>query len=303
MKEKKVLVTGGAGFIGSHLVEELTKENDVTVVDNLYTGKKENIPDGVNFIEADISDSSSLEVLEKQDMIFHLAAQTSVLRSVEDPRTDFKYNVLGTLNVLELAKKWKCKIVYSSSCAVYGDAIREPVDEEHPLHPKAPYAATKLAAEKLIEAYSHSYGIKAACLRFFNVYGPRQSGDYAGVVSIFLKKAMKNQDLTIFGDGKQYRDYVYVKDVVKALIASAEKDCQLIINVGTGKGTSVNEIADMVLKASGADVEIVHKPEKPGESRGIYADITVLKDSLGFAPEMILKDGIKNTYAWIKHNG
>ncbi len=293
------LVTGGAGFIGSTLVDRLAKKGEVRVLDNLETGHEDFLNPDVEFIKGDIRDLKTVEAAVKGCQgIFHLAAQPSVIRSVEDPQYDSEVNITGTLNVLQAAKKEKTKVVYSSSCATYGDALYLPVDENHQLHPKCPYGASKLAAEKMCESFFYSFGLDTVSLRFFNVYGPKQQDEDAGVVSIFLRQAIAKKDLTIFGDGEQFRDFVFVEDVVEAMILAFEKNPkERIMNIGTGKKTSVNEIADSVLDLQGG-VKKSYLPEREGESKGMQADISLVKKELGFEPKVDLKEGIKRTFDW-----
>lgn len=294
------LVTGGAGFIGSTLVDRLVRKGKVKVLDNLETGFEEYLNPSAEFIEGDIRDKKDVErAVDGCDGIFHLAAQPSVISSVEDPQHDAEVNVLGTLNVLRAACKAGAKVVYASSCAPYGDALYLPVDEKHPLHPKCPYGASKLAGEKLCESFYHSFNLSTVSLRFFNVYGPRQQKEDAGVISIFLRQALQGKDLTIFGDGEQFRDFVFVEDIVDALLLAFEKEpAERILNIGTGKKTTVDEIADAVLGISASDVKKEHLPERKGESRGMQANISLAEKELGFEPKVGLKEGIKKTYEW-----
>ena len=297
----RALVTGGAGFIGSHLTEELLKTGEVIVLDNLSTGKRQNLPGGVELVEADISKQAGLDQIKNDfDVIFHLAAQTSVGRSLEEPLKDFGTNAAGTLNVLEFARKGGSKVVYASSCACYGDAAYLPVDEKHPLNPKSPYAAGKVSGEKLCGAYASAFDLPTVSLRYFNVYGPRQQGDCTGVISVFLQKAMESQPLKVFGDGEQFRDFIYVKDVVDATIKAGEKcsDGQFI-NIGSGKKTVLNDVIQKVLKASGTECEVEYQPERPGEIKGIYADVGLAKEMLGFEAQTGFEEGIKKTHEWL----
>jgi len=298
----RYLVTGGCGFIGSHLAEALLEKGEVVIVDNLSTGFEKNVPEGAEFVKLDISDSEKVNSISGDfDIIFHLAAQSSVIRSLEQPLVDFNSNALGTLNILEYARKKGTKTVYASSCAGYGDAVYLPVDEMHPLKPKSPYAASKIAGEKMCEAYTTTFELPTMSLRFFNVYGPRQSGNSGGVISIFISRAMKSEPLKMNGDGEQFRDFVYVKDVVSSLLKAGESPCKgEAVNIGTGKKTTVNEITESILKITKSSSEVQHGPELPGESKGIVADISMAKEVLGFEPTVDLETGIKETFEYIK---
>ena len=250
---EKVIVTGGAGFIGSHLVNELVKQGiKVTVLDNLSTGKKQNINPKAEFIECDIFKNTYGDLdflLNGADTVFHLAAKTAVQESIEKPSLYNNVNVVGTLNLLEAAAAMKVKrFVFSSSSSVYGDA-KSPTSETHPLNPISPYALSKLIGEQYCKLYSNIYDIDTVCLRYFNVYGDRMNNEgYKLVFPIFKEQMLNNKQLTINNDGKQRRDFIYVDDVVKANILAATDTDPLngeVFNIGSGKNHSVNEIADM----------------------------------------------------------
>ena len=250
---EKVIVTGGAGFIGSHLVNELVKQGiKVTVLDNLSTGKKQNINPKAEFIECDIFKNTYGDLdflLNGADTVFHLAAKTAVQESIEKPSLYNNVNVVGTLNLLEAAAAMKVKrFVFSSSSSVYGDA-KSPTSETHPLNPISPYALSKLIGEQYCKLYSNIYDIDTVCLRYFNVYGDRMNNEgYKLVFPIFKEQMLNNKPLTINNDGKQRRDFIYVDDVVKANILAATDTDPLngeVFNIGSGKNHSVNEIADM----------------------------------------------------------
>ena len=250
---QKVIVTGGAGFIGSHLVNELVKQGiKVTVLDNLSTGNKQNINPKAEFIECDIFKNTYGDLdflLNGADTVFHLAAKTAVQESIEKPSLYNNVNVVGTLNLLEAAAAMKVKrFVFSSSSSVYGDA-KSPTSETHPLNPISPYALSKLIGEQYCKLYSNIYDIDTVCLRYFNVYGDRMNNEgYKLVFPIFKEQMLNNKPLTINNDGKQRRDFIYVDDVVKANILAATDTDPLngeVFNIGSGKNHSVNEIADM----------------------------------------------------------
>jgi UDP-glucose 4-epimerase len=300
----KVLVTGGAGFIGSHLVDGLVAEGyGVRVLDDLSTGKLDNIADHlssgrVDFVKGDIRDA---KVVERSvlgvDVVVHLAAMISVPLSVENPRLAFDVNVNGTLNLLQLCVEAHVgRFVFASSCAVYGDPAVLPVDEQVPPCPISPYAESKLLAERYCLGFQHRELLGSVVLRFFNVYGPRQGmNDYSGVITRFIEFCSSGLPLTVYGDGKQTRDFVNVKDIVAAIISSIKSEGAVgeVINVGSGKPTAVNDLAHAVLELSGADVEISYMNPRAGDILDSYADISKAKALLGFEPKVALRDGLQ----------
>ncbi|MFA4663239.1 SDR family oxidoreductase [Pyrococcus kukulkanii] len=303
MKNKLIIVTGGAGFIGSHIAETLAEDNDVVVIDNLYSGKIENVPENVKFINADVRDFEAIaDIIREADYVFHEAAQISVDESVKDPVFTEEVNVIGTLNVLMALAEGNGKLIFASSAAVYGDNPNLPLKESETLSPISPYGVTKLAGEHYCRVFYEIYGVPTVVLRYFNVYGPRQSSAYAGVISIFMRNAIKNEPLTIFGDGKQTRDFIYVKDVVEAnlLVAQKKKAEGEIFNVATGKETTVLELALKIIDLSGSSSSIVFAPPRPGDIRRSVADISKLK-KLGFSPKYTLEEGLKETFEWFKN--
>ena len=308
----KILVTGGAGFIGSHLVDALASMSDteIVVLDNLTHGSVENVKQhldaaGFELVRGDVRDRDLVRrLIADVDYVFHLAALIEVQTSLKEPQLTDEINVQGTLNILEAARDADVKrIVYASSCAVYGEPKFLPVSEEHPTAPLSPYGASKLAAEAYCIAYHHTYGLKTVALRYFNVYGPRQfRGPYSGVITIFLERALQGKPLIIYGDGKQTRDFVYVKDVVDACILAASKQTAIghAINVGTGKETSIIELADIIKRLTGASVPIKHDPPLKGDIRKSVSDTRKAERLLGYKPEFTLAKGLKETYAWFK---
>ncbi|MBA2857939.1 UDP-glucose 4-epimerase [Methanococcus maripaludis] len=289
----KILVTGGAGFIGSHIVDILIENgHDVSILDNLSTGNEKNINKSAKFIKGDILDKN-LD-LTGFECVIHEAAQINVRTSVENPTFDGNINILGTVNILEKMKEYGVKkIIFSSSGgAVYGEPEYLPVDEKHSLKPLSPYGLSKFCAEAYIKLYNRLYDIEYCILRYSNVYGERQDplGE-AGVISIFIDKMKKGEAPVIYGDGNQTRDFVNVKDVAKAnLMALYWKND--VVNIGSGKETSVNELFKIISFETGFNKNPIYKKEREGEVYKIYIDYSKAK-SLGWIPEVELKDGIK----------
>lgn len=294
-----ILVTGGAGFIGSHLVKELVKSGfSVRVLDNLSNGSLENIREvlgSIEFIKGDIRDKNVVEgALKGVDAVVHLAALIDVAESVEKPELYLEVNVNGTFNVTRASRKVSA-FIFASTCAVYGEPVRIPIGEDHPLSPKSPYAATKIAGEALVQAYGNLYGYRPVILRFFNVYGPRQSKAYAGVITEFVKRATLGEPPIIFGDGEQTRDFVHVKDVTRAIIKALDSDnASGIYNVGSGVAVTINDLAHLVLKLAGKEnVEPIHGPPRPGDIKHSQANINRAKKELGYNPSVSLEEGIR----------
>ena len=301
MRDKLVVVTGGAGFIGSHIAWELAKDNEVVVIDNLYTGKEENVPPGAKLIKADIRDYQRIaELISSADYVFHEAAQVSVVESIHDPLFTEEVNVLGTLNILKALLEGHGKLIFASSAAVYGDNQNLPLKETERPRPLSPYGVTKATGEEYLRVYHELYGLPVVALRYFNVFGPRQSvNQYAGVISIFINRALKNEPLVIFGDGKQMRDFIYVKDVVKANLLAAEsrRANGKVFNVATGKQTSILELAMKIIEITGTRSSIVFDKPRPGDIMHSLADISEIK-KLGFEPAFSLEEGLKKTVEW-----
>ena len=297
----KYAVTGGAGFIGSHLVKNLVERgNEVIVIDNLNTGKKENIEKiskKIDFFEIDIRDFSAVEdILKNIDGIFHEAALASVQDSFRIPDEFFEVNVNGTENIFKIGKKLGIKIVYASSSSVYGNPIRIPIKESDGKNPFNPYAKTKLEGDKLAEKYAKN-GLKVIGLRYFNVFGPRQSKEYAGVIKLFLERIQQGLSPLINGDGLQVRDFVYVDDVVNANILAMESNIDSeFFNIGTNSVISVLDLANIIIKFSGLKLKPIHQPAVPGDVKATQADITKAKMMLKWKPTTDLKDWLKSTY-------
>ena len=291
----KILVTGGAGFIGSHIVEYLTqRDDDVVVLDNLSNGKMQNlskVSDNINFVNGDVRDYKLVEQLVKNvDGVFHEAALVSVPESFKIQNEYFDVNVNGTENILKLAKEYEFKIVYASSSSVYGDPESVPVKEDYDRNPLNPYAKTKLEDELLAEKYSEM-GVQVIGLRYFNVFGRRQSKEYAGVIKLFLEKIQQNKAPIINGDGLQTRDFVYIEDVVKANILAMDSSIKYkFLNVGTGSSISILDLANLCIEASGLSLKPVHGPQLPGDILDSKADLELIKKSLEWEPKTKLED-------------
>jgi len=301
-----VLVTGGAGFIGSHLVDDLLAEGcRVTVIDNLSTGSLanlEHVKERITFYQGDIRDQELLtRATSDCDIIFHLAAVVSVPQTVDNPVDSAMVNEMGALFVLEAARQNKVKrVVLSSSCAVYGDDPIIPKHENMDLKPQSPYAVQKYSNELYARLYRELYGLETVCLRYFNVYGPRQdpSSPYSGVISLFMTKAVSNSLPFIYGNGNQYRDFVFVADVVRAnLLAANENGASgKIFNVGTGDFVRVNQLWEMIGQLAGVKIEPEYKPSRAGDIIESVANIDRAKKILGFNPEYSFEKGLKETF-------
>jgi UDP-glucose 4-epimerase len=299
----RAIVTGGAGFIGSHLVDALVARGDeVTVLDNLKTGRREQVNESAGLVIGDIRDAEALDeaFAAGAAVCFHLAAQADVRVSVEDPLFDADVNVAGTLRLLERARAGDVRLVLASTGgAIYGECER-PADEDSPRRPLAPYGVSKLAAEEYLAAYNRLHGTAHVALRYGNVFGPRQDphGE-AGVVAIFFGRLARGESLRIFGDGRQTRDYVYVGDVVEATLAAADAPTG-VFNVGTGSETSVLELADACRKAAGVQAEVVFEPARPGELQRSVLDPARAREALGFAARSSLDEGLAATWHFVR---
>ncbi|RLI97797.1 MAG: hypothetical protein DRO99_02420 [Candidatus Aenigmatarchaeota archaeon] len=291
----KALVTGGCGFVGSHLVDRLLSEgHEVTILDvrrNDYWGGRARI------VEGDIRKPEQTEdAADGVDTIFHLAAQVSVPKSIEDPRMDMATNGIGTLNVLEAARKADASVVYSSSAAVYGNPQYVPVDEKHPKNPISPYGVSKLAGEGYCKAYANNYGLKTAVARFSNVYGPRNP---KAVIYVFIANALAGKPITIDGDGGQKRDFIYVKDIVSGLLAASQSRPGEAYNISTGKSTSLNELVGMLEGLIGG-FEKKNGPARQGDIRESVLSSGKAKEMLGFRAEYGMEEALKETVEWAK---
>lgn len=302
----KILVTGGAGFIGSHLVDKLIEKGyQVIVIDNLSSGKKENLNPKAKFCEMDICDSKVSQIFqeEKPEIVFHLAAQIDVRKSIEDPIQNAKVNILGTLNILENCRKVRVKkfIFTSSGGAIYGDTDTIPTLETHLENPESPYGITKLAVEKYLCFYQKTFSLNYTVLRLANVYGPRQSSQgEGGVIAIFCDKMLKGEKVMINGDGQQTRDFVYVDDVVEAALLSMEKEKSGVYNIATGIETSINEIFRKIKGLTNFNYQEVHDPVKLGDQKRSCLDYSQAKKELNWQPKYGLEKGLRETIKWFK---
>jgi UDP-glucose 4-epimerase len=309
---RRALVTGGAGFIGSHVADLFIAEGyDVEIIDDLSSGHRRNAPEGTPFHEVSVTSPETAQIIAEGtfDVIVHLAAQIDVRKSVADPLFDATTNILGTINILEAVRQsgHKTRVAFTSTGgAIYGDFNTPPNVETFPKDPESPYAISKLASEYYLAYYGRLHGVEHVAMRFGNVYGPRQDphGE-AGVVAIFCTRILEGKPLTIFGDGLQTRDYVYVGDVARAVFLGATREIPSTgrvdaraFNVGTGLGTSVVDLARLLQEAAGTDAEIVFAPRRPGEQQESFLDASKARDVLGWEPKVSLSEGLKETFLW-----
>lgn len=303
----RALVTGGAGFIGSHITRKLIEEGDeVVVLDNLSTGYRKNIQDDphVQFVEGDIRDEQLIaELMNGIDVVFHLAASVGNLRSIENPVADSEINVIGTVRVLEGARRAGIrKVVCSSSAAIFGELKHLPIDEAHPCEPDSPYGVSKLAGEKHALAYARLFDMQVICLRYFNVYGVNQRYDaYGNVIPIFADRMLQNAPLVVYDDGEQTRDFVNVEDVARVnLLAARAEGVSGVFNIGSGTAVTVNELVTQMAKACGVTPEINRAPARKGEVRHSRANISAARSALGYEPTVDLPRGLRDYIKWMR---
>ncbi|MFC2059681.1 SDR family oxidoreductase [Chloroflexota bacterium] len=298
---KKVVVTGGAGFIGSHLAKELVKRGyQILILDDLSTGKIENIEDllkndEVEFVQGTVTDPPLLiRLCKNASYVFHLAAVPSVPRSIENPQASHEVNINGTLNVLQAARENNAnKVIFASSSSVYGDTPAFSQKEDMAPHPLSPYAVTKLAGEYYCQVFHEVYKLPTVCLRYFNVYGPRQdpNSQYAAVIPTFIKMVSEGNQPVIFGAGEQTRDFIFIKDAIAANILMAESDASGLFNIARGERVTINELAKLVISIMGSKFEAIHHEPRPGDIRHSLADISKVK-AFGYEPQYTLEDGL-----------
>lgn len=310
MKGINAVITGGAGFIGSNLARTLAKDyNEIIVIDNLSTGSLKNIEDliknrKIRFIRGDITNLRFLnKVFKDIDYVFHEAAVVSISKSIEDPVTTNNVNIGGTLNVLLAARNNSVKkVVYASSCAVYGDSSELPLKENMQPKPLSSYAVSKLAGEHYCQLFSKLYGLPTVSLRYFNVYGMRQSPliEYAAVIPRFITQVLNNKPPVIYGDGKQTRDFVFIEDVVHANVKAAETKVTGVFNIGSGKHVSINDLAKLIIKISDKQLNPIHSDPQPKDIKHSLADVSKAREKLHYRPKTKLKNGLKETMKWFQ---
>ncbi len=309
MKSRKVVVTGGCGFIGSNMAAELAKENHVTVIDNLSNGRAENLADlpmqNVQLVKGDITNYNLLEkVLKNKDYVFHQAAMASIAESWEKPREANEANITGTQNILRAAVKNKVKkVIFASSSSVYGVPKKVPIPEAAETKPLSPYGAAKLIGEHYCRIYMEAYGMPTVSLRYFNVYGPKQNLDspYAAVIPKFIRWGSEGEPFEIYGDGKQTRDFIYVKDLVQVAILAAEcKKCDgEVLNVGSGEKTSIKQLGEKISELLGREFKARYLPPRLGDIKSSLADVSKMKSILGFKPAFSLEHGLSETIKFL----
>jgi len=308
------LITGGAGFIGSHLCEKFTKNrNTVICLDNFINGNLANVRSllnhrGFKLVNGDVRNADLLEkIMRDVDVVFHLAAQIHVDRSIIEPELTYETNVLGTLNVLEIARRCDVeKVIYTSTSEVYGSAQYVPIDEKHPLDAPHPYGASKIAADRMCHAYIQTFGMNICIMRLFNAYGPKQKDTgYGGAISLFTKRALVNTPPIIYGDGQQTRDYTYIKDVIRAyeMMLDHNKPLREPLNFGTSKEIKIVDLANKIIELCGNKGKIrpVHVEARPGEVQRLVADYSKARRILGWEPTYTIEEGLKEFIDWYKN--
>jgi len=306
----QILVTGGAGFIGSHIADRLLNEGlEVTVIDNLHTGRLENVVHNqhrknFHLIKGNILNFDLIKgIMKNLDAVFHIAALSSVPLSVKNPILTNEVNVKGTLNLLKACLNSSIKrFISASSASIYGETENLPINENAIPRPASPYAVSKLASEKYIQVFCHAYGLETVCLRYFNVYGPRQAhNQYSGVIATFTNQILNNQPPTIHGDGNQTRDFVNIKDVVDANMLALKRKNAVgeSFNIATGKAVTINQLAKELLKICGKDLKPVYIDPRPCDIRYSYADISKARRVLGYEPKITLKKGLTEFVEWV----
>jgi len=307
MNDKKILITGGLGFIGSYIADELIDENEVLIIDNKSTGKVENLQninhENLTLIEKDLNDADLDDILTDVDYVFHLAAMASVPLSIENPSECIENNMDATIKLINACKNNNVKkIIFSSSSSVYGDNTNIPLKEsEYPL-PKSPYAASKASGELFLKTYYEAYGLNYISLRYFNVFGPKQdkNSQYAAVIPNFITALLEGEQPIIYGDGEQTRDFIYIRDVVNANIKAAESDYNGIINVASGKKTTINELYKIISETLGSNIEPKYLPERKGDIKHSLADVNNMKKIDYKVNLNDFENQLKETINWFK---
>ena len=297
LEGRTVLVTGGAGFVGSHLAESLTDAAEVRVLDDLSNSRAADVPAHAELIVGDVRDRETVrEAMDGVDVVFHEAAMVSVPASVESPMDCHDVNGTATLQLLDVARQTDSQVVLASSAAIYGHPESVPVSEAAPKRPTSPYGVEKLANDQYAQVFADQYGLETVALRYFNIYGPRQTGQYSGVISVFLDQARAGDPITVEGEGDQTRDFVHVDDVVRAnRLAAASDERGAAYNVGTGSSVTIRELAEIVRDVTGADVPIEHVDPRPNDIQRSCADVSKARRELGFEPTVSLHDGLATT--------
>lgn len=296
--DQTILVTGGAGFIGSHLADSLVENNDVRVLDSFTTGETSNIPDEANCIRGDIRNEEILErATDAVDLIYHQAGLVSVQRSIEEPTRSHEINTQATLALLERARELDARIVLASSAAIYGHPEAVPITEDDPKEPRSPYGLEKLTIDHYARQYHELYGLETVALRYFNVYGPRQAAsDYSGVISTFLEQAGNDDPLTIHGGGTQTRDFVFVDDVVRANLLAADTDSVgEAYNVGSGRSVAIRELAETAISVTDSDSDLTFTDARQGDVRHSEADLEKSRTEIDYEPTVSLRQGLEET--------
>ncbi|MFA9428399.1 NAD-dependent epimerase/dehydratase family protein [Natronorubrum sp. A-ect3] len=301
--DQTILITGGAGFIGSHLSMAFVDDNDVRILDSLTTGSRANVPAGATLIEGDLRDEEALaRVTDGVDLIFHEAALVSVQGSVEDPLTSHEINVDATLSLLEAARNEGARIVLASSAAIYGHPEQVPITETDPKEPSSPYGLDKLTIDHYSHQYHDLYDLETVVLRYFNAYGPGQvAGDYSGVISVFIDQALSGEDITVHGEGDQTRDFVYIDDIVQANQKAATTDAVgEAYNIGTGESVTIRELAELIQDITDTNSDIVHMDARTGDIEHSKADISKAETQLDYEPTVSLREGLEQTIEWYR---